>query len=93
MPVFRPAPSVLARQVGDELVLVNMDRNTIFSLNITAARIWELWAEGRSQAEAVDELVLQFDVTRETAEAESARLLAELRREGLGDFADSDPAP
>lgn len=79
---------MLSREVGDELVLVHMDRNTIFSLNATGARLWTLWNQGKSRSEAIDELLTEYDVTRETLEAESDRLLSWLAEERLGGFSD-----
>ena len=89
MAVFRPDPGVLSREVGDELVLVHMDRNTILSLNQTGARLWTLWTEGKSQSEAIDQLLTEYDVTRETLEAETDRLLGWLAAEHLGGFSES----
>lgn len=81
--VFRPKPDVLTRKVGDEFVLVHMSRNQIFSLNPTAARLWELLTEGFSRADAVAQLTKEFDVDVETAETETRKLLRMLKREGL----------
>jgi Coenzyme PQQ synthesis protein D (PqqD) len=80
---FRPSPDVLMRKVGDEFVLVHMGRNQIFSLNPTAAALWELLSEGRTRADAIAQLTREFDVDLETAEAETDTLLGMLEREGL----------
>jgi hypothetical protein len=80
---FRVLPDVLARRVGDELVLVHSARNEVFSLNSTGARLWELLSEGRSRSETVEQITEEFDVTREMAEEEADRLLAALERENL----------
>jgi hypothetical protein len=83
MTEIRIHPDVLARRVGDELVLVQSGRNEVFSLNSTGARLWELLSEGRSRSEAVEQLTAEFEVTREMAEEEANRLLATLERENL----------
>lgn len=80
---FRPHPDVLARRVGDELVLVHMGRNEIFALNRTAARLWEVLNEGYSRSEAVDRLTSEFNVGAAIVEDEADRLLDLLRRERL----------
>jgi hypothetical protein len=80
---FRPHPDVLARRVGDELVLVHMGRNEIFALNTTGARLWELLSEGRTRSAAVEQLMSEFDASAETVEREADRLMALLEREGL----------
>jgi hypothetical protein len=83
---FRPHPDVLARRVGEEVVLVHMGRNEIFALNPTGARLWELLSEGRSRVEAVERLKTEFDASDETVEREADRFMALLEREGLLDL-------
>jgi hypothetical protein len=83
MTAFRPSPDVLMRKVGDEFVLVHMSRNQIFSLNPTAARLWELLTEGCSRADALAQLTQEFDVPPETAAADADELLRLLKQEGL----------
>jgi len=80
---FRPHTDVLARRVGDEVVLVHAGRDEIFALNSTGARLWELLSEGRTRAEAVKQLTAEFDVSKETVERQADDLLATLAREGL----------
>jgi hypothetical protein len=80
---FRPHPDVLTRRVGDEVVLVHSRRNEVFALNATGGRLWELFSEGRTPSEAVEQLTVEFDVTREAADKETSRLLTMLQREGL----------
>jgi hypothetical protein len=63
-----------------------MGRNEIFSLNVTGARLWELLAEGRSHAEAIDCLQAEFDVSPEAARDEAEQLVATLVREGLAEY-------
>jgi hypothetical protein len=80
---FRPHPDVLARRVGEEIVLVHMGRNDIFALNPTAARLWELLTEGRSRSEAVERLTSEFDASEEAVEQEADRFMELLKREKL----------
>jgi hypothetical protein len=80
---FRPDPEVLTRRVGEEVVLVHMGRNEVFSLNRTGARLWELLSEGRTHSEAVEQLTTEFDVSQETVEQEASRLMTMLERERL----------
>jgi hypothetical protein len=83
---FRPHPDVLVRRVGEEVVLVHMARNEIFSLNPTGARLWELLSEGRTRSEAVNQLGTEFDASAETVEREADRFMALLEREGLAEL-------
>jgi coenzyme PQQ synthesis protein D (PqqD) len=83
---LRPHPEVLTRKVGEEVVLVHMQRNEIFALNPTGTRLWELLSEGRSRAEAVERLTSEFDASEETIERETDRLIDLFEREGLLDL-------
>jgi hypothetical protein len=80
---FRVSQNVLMRKVDDEFVLVHMDRNQIFALNPTGARLWELLSEGRSRSDATEQLVREFEVDAETVELEAETLLRQLVEEGL----------
>ena len=82
---FRLHPDVLARRVGEELVLVHMARNEIFSLNATGARLWELLSEGLTRSEAVEQLETEFGASAEMIEREADRFMALLKREGLAE--------
>ena len=81
--MIRTSPDVVARRLEDEIVLVNLTTNRIFSLNRTGGRYWELLDEGLEQEVIVRRLLDEFDVDRPTLEQEIADITAQLRREGL----------
>jgi hypothetical protein len=81
--VLRPHPQVVARRVEDEFVLVQLDRNNIYALNRTGARLWELIADGRSRSEARRQILEEFDVPPAEFDREMEELLDHLVREGL----------
>ena len=74
---------MVARRLEDEVVLVNLATNHIFSLNRTGGRYWELLDEGLGQESIVHRMLDEFDVDRGTLEREIADITAQLRREGL----------
>ena len=75
---WRQGADVAARRLEDEVVLVNLQTNHIYSLNATGSRVWELLDVPRTRAEVVDALVTEFDVERPTIERETDELLASL---------------
>ena len=80
---FRSSPDALATRVGDEIVLVDLKTDQIYSLNRTAARIWELLCADCDRAEVERRMLEEFDVTpAELAEAIDA-LVASMTRGGL----------
>jgi hypothetical protein len=69
--------------VGDEIVLVDLKSDLIYSLNRTAARAWELLCEEYDRADVERRMLEEFDVTRgELAEAIDG-LVAALTENGL----------
>jgi Coenzyme PQQ synthesis protein D (PqqD) len=81
--VIRKDPEVVARRLEDEVVLVHLGTNRIYSLNATGGRYWELLEEGLGHEIIVRRLQDEFDVDEQTLEREIASITADLRREGL----------
>jgi len=76
-------PQVMARTVGEETVLLDLASGTYFGLDPVGTRIWQLLSEGKTVAAVCDNMLIEFDVTRDTLEADVMRLLGELRDKGL----------
>ena len=79
----RPAPDVIVRAVGDEFVILDLERGVYYGLQDVAARIWQSLAAGHSITETVDTLLGEYDVAREQLEGDLTRLIDELREAGL----------
>jgi hypothetical protein len=80
---FRSSPDAVAARVGDEIVLVDLKTDRIYSLNRTAARAWELLCEEHDRAEVERRMLEEFDVTPgELAEALEGLVVA-LAEHGL----------
>jgi hypothetical protein len=82
---LRPHPDVSWRRLEDEIVIVHLKTNRIYRLNRTAARFWELLAEGSDRAAAERMLAAEFDVDADALRQETTGLLNELSSEGLLD--------
>ena len=81
--VFRKSDAIVFRKIGDECILVPIrqgvgDLESIYTLNETAARIWELLDGTAKGAEIRDKLTEEFDVTPEEAEKDLVHHLKEL---------------
>jgi hypothetical protein len=72
----------LARQMADELVLVNVATNKIFVANDTGARIWRAIEEGVDLESVVTALV-QSAPDAQAAQNEIHEFLGGLQREGF----------
>ena len=69
---------VMARQVGDETVILDLASGTYFGLDPVGARIWQLMTEGKSLAEVCATMLAEYEVTREDIERDVLRLAEEL---------------
>ena len=79
----RPHADVSWRRLGDEVVIVHLKTNQIYRLNRTAARFWELIAEGNDRAAAERVLAAEFDVGDAELRHETTSLVNEFSNEGL----------
>lgn len=83
--VARPRAGVLAREVGGEMVLLDVDQGTYYGLNEVGTRAWSLLAEGATLGEVEERLLTEFEVERSTLEADLHGLLRDLAEHGLID--------
>jgi hypothetical protein len=71
------------RQVGDELVLLNMDRESYYGLNPSGALLMQFAAAGASIEEIIERMLTEFEVGREQLEADVRIVAADLMAAGL----------
>src|SRR6516165_4526158 len=58
-----PNPDVVAKRLDEELVIIHLGTDQIYSLNSSAARFWELLESGLEVLEAKKQLVEEFAVS------------------------------
>lgn len=73
---FTIPSGVMARAVGSEIVLLDLDSGTYFGLDTVGSRLWQLFEQGKSIAEACDVLINEYEVDYETL-LNDAQALAE----------------
>jgi hypothetical protein len=83
--IARPRAGVLAREVGGEMVLLDVEAGTYFGLNEVGTRVWALLAEGVSFSELEVRMLAEFEVDRPTLAADLHGLLRDLAEQGLID--------
>lgn len=74
---------VVSRRLGGSSILVNLTTNSIFELNDTAARVWELLSFTQTVPALAAELQKEFDVERQGATRQVEALLRQLESQGL----------
>jgi hypothetical protein len=81
--IYKKSDAVVSRKIGDEFILVPIrqdvgDLESIYTLNETAARIWEL-TDGKTQVSQIKEkIVEEFEVDPEEAEKDLMEHLQQL---------------
>jgi len=74
---------VVAEQVGDELVLLDLRSENFVALNEVAAVVWRSLEAHGSQERAASDVVSMFGVDRSVATEDVAELIADLVEMGL----------
>ena len=77
------SPEVLFQEVSGEMVLLDLASESYFGLDAVGARIWGLLESGSTVGEVLDTLLQEYEVERETLEADVGELLDRLLEAGL----------
>ena len=81
---FVVSEDVVAREVGGEIVLLDLNSGQYFGLDSVGGRIWELLSERpHTLAELCDLVEAEFDAPRERIEADLLSLATELKAQEL----------
>ena len=79
----RPSPDAVATRVGEGIVLVDLRTDRIYSLNRTAARLWELVCAECDWAEVERRMLEEFDVTGDQLAEAIDEFVMTMTRDGL----------
>lgn len=82
-PKIRRCAAVRAAKVGEEQVLLHLERGHYFRLSPTAAWIWEQLAEPQSLEDLQSGLTRTYEVEGAAARADLEELVTELLSESL----------
>ena len=74
---------VIFRQMGDEMVLLDLESGLYFGVDGVGQRIWETFAEGRNLEEAVAVVVAEYEVEEAQAQADVIAFVRNLVDRGL----------
>ncbi len=82
--IEKPHPDVVFTRFDEtSAALLHLRSKRYYTLNETAARVWELLAAGSPRQDIVTSLVAEFEVEIDEARTCVRELLAELASEGL----------
>lgn len=74
---------VVWREVGDELVILELSTSTYLTLNGTAKHLWEQLADGTTSELLVESLVERYGITTAQAAADAEAFVGALSDRGL----------
>jgi len=65
---------VMARVVGDEIVILDLANGTYYGLDPVGARIWQLISEGQTLVQVCEAMLADYEVTRNDIERDVVAL-------------------
>lgn len=74
---------VMFQDLGDEAILLDIDKGYYYGLDQVGTRFWQLLSAGHDFDAAVSELLVLYDVDEATLRADLDALLADLQETGL----------
>jgi len=74
---------VIAQQVGEEMVLLDLEAGVYYGLDPVGRRIWELLTEHRRLRVVFETIAEEYDVTPEVLQQDLLQLVQELQARGL----------
>ena len=83
---------ILSAEVGNEVVLMSIEKGVSFGLNPVGARVWSLLDEFVAVQEVCATIVEEFEVTLEQCQEEVLEVLKDMREQGLIRIADEGKA-
>jgi hypothetical protein len=80
---FIVSDEVVAREVADQMMLLDLVSGTYFGLDPVGARFWQLLEEGKSATDARGVLLDEYEVAPDVLDADLETLLDTLASNGL----------
>ena len=74
---------VVARAVGDETMLLDLETGTYFTLNPVGTLVWRGLERAESVDQIVERIVSEYDAPAAQVKSDVAQLLGDLTRRGL----------
>jgi len=80
---YKRASSVIAKQAGDELVLLHSKSGDYYTLNPLGKKIWDFCSEPKTEEEIICFVSVEHNMAIETAKADVVSYLESLVTENL----------
>lgn len=80
-----PSKKAVARQVGEETVILHLGTGTYFGLDPVGARIWQLISEQKTLTDVCTVMLEEYDMAREDLERDVLSLAEDFASQQLID--------
>lgn len=77
------SPQAMARQVGEETVILDLASGNYLGLDPVGTRIWQLLGEGQSLAAVLEAILAEYEVGRDQAQSDLLKLMEQMQAHGL----------
>lgn len=74
---------VLSQEVAGETVLLDLVSEHYFGLDAIGTQIWQRISKGTQVGEAIEQIMQDYDVSRDQLEADVEALLTQLQKAGI----------
>lgn len=74
---------VILQELGDEIVVANLDTGVYFALNEVSARVWALLREVPSLDAVVSTLLTEYEIDETTVRTDLEGLIEQFKQHGL----------
>ena len=81
--VVNQIEDIVASDIDDEVVMMSVEKGQYYGLDSIGSRIWELIGKPIKVSELIADLLLKYDVDRETCERDLLAFLEELNEDGI----------
>jgi hypothetical protein len=68
--VVTQVASLMSNKIDDEIVMMSVENDMYYGMDIVGSRVWELLAHPQSVANVCEALMAEFDVDQETCHRE-----------------------
>jgi hypothetical protein len=81
--VVRKDDGFLVSELGDDIVMMNMQSGNYLGLNSVSADIWRLMAQPITAEAILDNLINQYEIDRESCETQTLACLNKMLLHGM----------
>ncbi len=74
---------ILVNTIDDEVVMMSLEKGKYYGLNEVGSRIWELIQEPIKLSDLVENLISEYDISKETCIADTCRFLQQLEKDHI----------